>query len=57
MINRLFTIPMIAGNKLKELKKIKLIAKTNGYSEEFVDRIHKKQLKKDYLRQLTTFSP
>jgi hypothetical protein len=33
---------MIAGNKLKELKKIKLIAKTNGYSEELVDRIHKR---------------
>jgi hypothetical protein len=33
---------MSAENKLKELKKIKLIAKTNGYSEEFVDMIHKK---------------
>jgi hypothetical protein len=39
MVNRLFTIPMSADNKLKEIKKIKLIAKINGYSEEFVDRI------------------
>jgi hypothetical protein len=42
MVNLLFTILMSAENKLKELKKIKLIAETNGYSEEFVDRINKK---------------
>jgi hypothetical protein len=53
----LFTIPMSAENKLKELEKIKKIAKINGYSEEFVDRIHKKHLKKDNLRQLTTLAP
>jgi hypothetical protein len=45
---------MSAENNLKELKKIKLIAKTNGYSKKFVDRIHKKHFKKDNLRQLTT---
>jgi hypothetical protein len=43
---------MIAENKLKELKRIKRIAKTNGFSEEFVDKIHKKHLKKDNLRPL-----
>jgi predicted oxidoreductase (fatty acid repression mutant protein) len=42
IVNRLFIIPMIAENKLKELKRIKRIAKTNGFSEEFVDKIHKK---------------
>jgi hypothetical protein len=53
MINRLFTLPMSAENKLIELKKIKLITKTNGYfSEIFVDRIHKKKhFKKDNFRQ------
>jgi hypothetical protein len=46
MVNRLFTISMSAENQLKELKKIKLTAKTNGYSEECVDRVHKNTLRK-----------
>jgi hypothetical protein len=57
MINRLFTIPMSAKNKLKELKKIKLKAKTNLSSQKFVDRTHKNYLKNDNLRQLTTLTP
>jgi hypothetical protein len=32
-------------------------AKINGYSEEFVDRIHNKHKKKKELRNLTTLIP
>jgi hypothetical protein len=46
-------------NKLKELKKIQLIAKTNvsSSSQKFVDRIHKNYLKNYKLQQLTTLTP
>jgi hypothetical protein len=37
-----------------ELNEIKTIAKINGYSEQFFDRIHNKHKKKDELRNLTT---
>jgi GIY-YIG catalytic domain len=57
MIHRMITIPMNAENTLTELSEIKRIAKVNGYSENFVDRIYKKQLKKENLRQLTTLTP
>jgi hypothetical protein len=41
----------------KIVNEIKTIAKINGYSEEFVDRIHNKHKKKEELRNLKTLIP
>jgi hypothetical protein len=40
-----------------ELNEIKTNAKINGYSKEFIDRIHNKHKKKEELRSLTTLIP
>jgi hypothetical protein len=40
-----------------EFNEIKTIAKINGHSEEFVDRVHNKHKKKEELRNLTTLIP
>jgi hypothetical protein len=42
MIHRRVTIPLSPDDGTTELNEIKTIAKTNGCSEEFVDRIHNK---------------
>jgi predicted GIY-YIG superfamily endonuclease len=57
MINRLCSTTMSSANKLEELRKIKTIARINGYDEKFVDRIYEKHVKKQNLRQLTTLTP
>jgi hypothetical protein len=57
MIYRLVTAPLSPDDATTELKEIKTIAKINGYSEEFVDRIHNKHKKKEELRNLTTLIP
>jgi hypothetical protein len=57
MIRRLVTIPLSPDDATTELNKTKTIAKTNGYSEEFVDRIHNKHKKKEELQNLTTLIP
>jgi hypothetical protein len=57
MIHRLVTTPMSSDDATTELNEIKTIAKVNGYSEEFVDRIHNKHKKKEELRNLTTLIP
>jgi hypothetical protein len=57
MIHRMITTPMSPEDKLTELNQIKQIAKVNGYSAKFIDRIHNKILKKENLRQLTTLKP
>jgi hypothetical protein len=54
MIHRLVTTPLSPDDATTELNEIKTIAKINGYSEEFVDRIHNKHKKKEELRNLTT---
>jgi hypothetical protein len=56
-IHRLVTTPLSPDDATKELNDIKTIAKINGYSEEFVDRIHNKHKKKEELRNLTTLIP
>jgi hypothetical protein len=57
MIHRLVTLPPSPDDAATELKGIKTIAKINGYSKEFVDRIHNKHKKKEELRNLTTLIP
>jgi hypothetical protein len=57
MIHRLVTTPLSPDDATTELNEIKTIAKINGYSEEFVDRIHNKHKKKEELRNLTTLIP
>jgi hypothetical protein len=57
MIHRLVTTPLSPDDATTELNEIKTIAKINGYSEEFVDRIHNKHKKKKELRNLTTLIP
>jgi hypothetical protein len=57
MIHRLVTTPLSPDDATTELNDIKTIAKFNGYSEEFVDRIHNKHKKKEPLRNLTTLIP
>jgi hypothetical protein len=47
MIHRLVTTPLSPDDATTELNEIKTIAKINGYSEEFVDRIHNKHKKKE----------
>jgi hypothetical protein len=54
MIHRLVTTPLSPDDATTELNEIKIIAKINGYSEEFVDCIHNKYKKKEELRKLTT---
>jgi hypothetical protein len=54
IIHRLVTTPQSADDATTELK---TIAKINDYSEEFVDRIHNKQKKKEDLQNLTTLIP
>jgi hypothetical protein len=49
MIHRLVTTPLSLDDAATELNKIKNIAKINGYSEDFVDRIHNKHKKKEKL--------
>jgi hypothetical protein len=48
---------MSSENKSEEVRKIKMIARINGYDEKFVDRIYEKHDKKHKLRQLTTLTP
>jgi hypothetical protein len=55
--HRLVTTPLSPKDATTEFKEIKDIARTNGYSEEFVGRIHNKQKKKEELRRLTTLTP
>jgi hypothetical protein len=58
MIHCLVTTPLSPDDATTELNEIKPIAKINGYySEEFVERIHNKQKKKEELRNLTTLIP
>jgi hypothetical protein len=57
MIHRLITTPLDSEDATAELKEINTIAKINGYSEVFVDRIHNKHKKKEELRRLTTLTP
>jgi hypothetical protein len=57
MINRLCSTTMSSENKSEELRKIKTIARINGYEEKFVDRIYEKHVKNQNLRQLTTLTP
>jgi hypothetical protein len=45
MIHRIVTTPLSPDDATTELRKIKNIAKINGYSEKFVDRIHNKHKK------------
>jgi hypothetical protein len=54
MIHRRVTTPMSPDDATTELNEIKIIAKINGYSEEFVDRIHNKHKEKEEFRILTT---
>jgi hypothetical protein len=55
--SRLVTTPLSPDDATTELNEIKTIAKINGYSEEFVDRIHNKHKKKEELQNLTTLIP
>jgi hypothetical protein len=57
MIHHLVTKPLSPDDATTELNEIKTIAKINGYSEEFVDRIHNKHKMKEELRNLTTLTP
>jgi Reverse transcriptase (RNA-dependent DNA polymerase) len=57
MIHRLINTPLSTKDAMTELNEIRAIAKINGYSEKFVDRIHKKHKKKKELRTLTTLTP
>jgi hypothetical protein len=50
MIHRLVTTPLSPDDARTELNEIKTIAKINGYSEKFVDRIHNKHKKKEDFR-------
>jgi hypothetical protein len=54
MIHHLVTTPLSPDDATTELKEIKTIAKINGFSEKFVDRIHNKHKKNEGLRNLTT---
>jgi hypothetical protein len=53
MIHRLVTTPLSPDDATTELNEMKTLAKINGYSEEFVDRICNKHKKTEELRNLT----
>jgi hypothetical protein len=56
MIHCLVTTPLSSDDATTEFNEIKTIAKINGHSEEFVDRIHNKHKKKE-LPNLTALNP